>query len=733
MVATRYHLPMHKLRGTIARLLITVVTAFATLSGFGETPISDPVSARGASYQSRPASATDGRDFLLVWTDLRSGRPAIYGTRVAEDGSVLDPEGIPISDAAEWASSPSVAWTGNSYIVVWQRGLDGCRFRRIAPDGRIDDRAGNVLSGGCQRPRVAGIGGRAVVAASRGYSNGEVEVIESTGAVRTVASTHGAILDVACTRSECWLVWDWIGFVMGRRLGPLGESLGGDRMLALSADGAKIAATRDRFLLTWRDRRYPDPRSQRIWAQELDAESEPFMVTETKRPSIVDMRVAPSGRDFIVAWTQEREKSPSDLGPGIRSDDIAVPYPRSLSAHIEIRARRIDGGENEYLTVAQSNVARFETPSIASNGVKHIAAWIENDSNKVTAAVSSDDGAFSRILVTRTARPQSEPYVVNARDHLLVVWVEELNDRKYSVLARRFRFSGEPLDVHPIVIASTAASQHRPVAAFDGNAYLVAWHESSRVYARRLNRDGSLDAEVLALSGENPIEGTTAVVGTDRGFAVLHTDGRQLILSRIAEGATIERTVVAENRNRSCALSSTGSELVAIWSDANNRVQGARFTFTGLPLGPQILVGFGPQGATSLSLACETSQCVAAWGEFLGGVKTASIGNGWSFLLTEPIPDPPYYRVPSTDRYRPVVLRAGNEFKVISYGPGGALYAQTVRDGVVFSESVLNEPPIEYEDYAIGSIPEGLVTVYSRSASGPGYGGSRRLFMRRQQ
>ena len=403
----------------------------------------------------------------------------------------------------------------------------------------------------------------------------------------------------------------------------------------------------------------------------------------------------------------------------------------SRSAHIEIRAQRIDGNENEHLTVAQSNVARYATSSIASNGVTHIAAWIENNSSKVTASVSNGD-EFSPIAVTRTARAQSEPHVVNCRDHLLVVWAEEWNDRRHSILARRFRFSGEPLDVHPIVMASTAASQHRPVAAFDGDAYLVAWHESSRVYARRFDGNGNLDPEVLALSGKNAVEGTTAVVGADRGFAVLHPDGRQLILSRIAEGATVKRTVVAENHSRSCALALAGSELVAIWSDHNNRVQGARFTSTGLPLGPQILVGFGPREATSLSLACEASQCIAAWGEFLGGVKTASIGNGWSFLLTESIPEPPYYRVPSTDRYRPVVLRVGNEFKVISYGPGGYLFAQSVRDGIMFSESVLNEPPIEYEDYAIGSIPEGLVTVYSRSASGPGYGGSRRLFMRRQ-
>jgi hypothetical protein len=166
----------------------------------------------GAAHTA-PASewATDGRDFLLVWVDGRSGRSAVYATRVAADGSVLDPDGILVSDAAERADAPAVAWTGDSYIVVWQQ--NGCRFRRIARDGRIEAGTGSVLEGGCWSPRVAALNGAIFVAALHPYSGIEVGVIESTGAVRTLDSAIGRPFDIACTRSECRLVWESLGAV----------------------------------------------------------------------------------------------------------------------------------------------------------------------------------------------------------------------------------------------------------------------------------------------------------------------------------------------------------------------------------------------------------------------------------------------------------------------------------------------------------------------------------------
>jgi len=60
--------------------------------------------------------ATDGTDFLVVWSDGRSEN-SIVGTRVKSGGQVLDPLGIHFDEGG----APQVVWDGNAYVVIWSR------------------------------------------------------------------------------------------------------------------------------------------------------------------------------------------------------------------------------------------------------------------------------------------------------------------------------------------------------------------------------------------------------------------------------------------------------------------------------------------------------------------------------------------------------------------------------------------------------------------------------------
>lgn len=82
-----------------------------------ERPISPPEPAHGAIYRGLPRIATDGKDFLVLWLDGRSGSINILGTRVTADGRILDPTGIAVTRSRQ-ASIIDLHWNGTEYVLT---------------------------------------------------------------------------------------------------------------------------------------------------------------------------------------------------------------------------------------------------------------------------------------------------------------------------------------------------------------------------------------------------------------------------------------------------------------------------------------------------------------------------------------------------------------------------------------------------------------------------------------
>jgi hypothetical protein len=66
-----------------------------------------------------PAIAWDGHAYGVTWTDNRYGNNEILFARVSSDGALLVPPTRVTNDSAN-SGSPSIAWTGSSFGIVWQ-------------------------------------------------------------------------------------------------------------------------------------------------------------------------------------------------------------------------------------------------------------------------------------------------------------------------------------------------------------------------------------------------------------------------------------------------------------------------------------------------------------------------------------------------------------------------------------------------------------------------------------
>jgi hypothetical protein len=96
----------------------------------------------GQRERMAPAVASDGTDYLVAWMDYRDLNWDIHGARVlgsgASSSAVLDPNGIVISAHADYQNVPSVASDGTDYLVVW----------RVDPSARGDIYGARVSSSG---------------------------------------------------------------------------------------------------------------------------------------------------------------------------------------------------------------------------------------------------------------------------------------------------------------------------------------------------------------------------------------------------------------------------------------------------------------------------------------------------------------------------------------------------------------------------------------------------------
>jgi len=352
----------------------------------------------------KPSIAFDGTNFFLVWRDSRDFATHsydIYGARIALDGTVLDPDGIPISTFANHDEnpgnqySPSVGFDGTNYMVVWVESRDDPAYwynvyaARVTPGGTVLDPEGiqitNVDDGSYLPVRMPTIG----------FDGTNYLVVW-----RTVSNN-----------------------IRGARLTPQGVNLDGPYGLIISGTQSSyypyLAFDGTNYLVVWHDSRSSttgwDVYGARISKQGVVLDPNGFLIAD--EPGNQDhVAVAFGGTNYLVVWFDYRP-------------NLDVYDGRAYAARVTPDGVVLD---DPAFQVAEHVIGQ-DTPRLVFDGTDYFVAWVSY------GAVARDRWADSYGLRISTAgklldnRPipigvasghQWRPHIGYANGRYLVVWNE---------------------------------------------------------------------------------------------------------------------------------------------------------------------------------------------------------------------------------------------------------------------------------------------------------------------
>ncbi|AKJ02040.1 putative lipoprotein [Archangium gephyra] len=229
-----------------------------------------------------------GGKYLVAWSDVREG--GVYGARMKQDGTLVDPVGFRINLGDEPGRKPSIAYDGNNFVVVWEwsTGISGVR---VKPDGTVLGPVFTVVTS----DEISGPVGLAcsstLCLVSFSISGDRQEVIGLRG-----VRTDGTVIE---------------GFPV------LGDSRG-------FASGSSVAWNGKEFLVVWSDSRGDHLRTPDIYGARVKPDGtvrEPLGFPISAAPGAqTEPDVVWTGRRFLTVWTDHRGETSDIRGARVRSD-----------------------------------------------------------------------------------------------------------------------------------------------------------------------------------------------------------------------------------------------------------------------------------------------------------------------------------------------------------------------------------------------------------------------------
>ncbi len=584
----------------------------------------------GPELQAYPAVASDGLDFLAVWTDRRNGEYDIYGARVSRSGVVLDPEGIAVSTAAGVQHKSSVGFDGRGFIAAWLDSRLGESWpkvycARVSPAGAVLDPNGIALPSTAYDiwgTNVTSDGVNAFVT----WTDRRSDTCEVYGArvsqSGSVLDTNGIAISGTTGLPQCpAAAFDesdyrvvWYGYqhggsdcgVLSARVSRTGVVLDTNAIVISSSaacwPNSAVGFGDGKFLVAWADTRLhaADIFGARVTLAgavlDPDGVLMSLSVNYQQTPAL-----ASDGTDFLAVWQDRRDSSGAHSIYGARVGQ--------------------SGGVLDPTGFAISTDGDWYEPTVSCDGTNYLVVWDgERDSTYgIYGARVSPDGTVldpDGIAISSAQASPEYPAVTFDGASYLVVW----DDYRYDhvdpdICGARVSPEGVVLDTGGLIISAGEGYQLVPAAGFDGTNALVAWSEErnpGRLYCARVSASGVVLDTAGILVADSAFfpsfaRGTTSTLLVWESYRNHPGNSDDIYCARVSSSGivldTVEIAVSTSPGWQGMPVAEfDGTDFLVAWGDVDG-IHGARVSESG------VVFDDGPikRQARSQALACGAS------------------------------------------------------------------------------------------------------------------------------
>ncbi len=480
---------------------------------------------------SSPSIAYDGTNYFVVWVDNSIENDYnIYGSRVNQSGELIDSAGIIISNAPDNQINPSLVYNGINYLVVWsdlRNGSYDIYGTRVSTSGIVLDTADIFISSSISydllTPAVT-FGGRYF------FVVWKEQLSPTTGYIRgTRIDTSGIVIDtlsIVINSTPIAYVSPDVSFD--------GQNFFTVWTIATHAYGARI-----------------DTSGTVIDTINILIASNPGLKANPN--------VAFDGIRYAVIWQDNRNSSYDIYGARVNTSGVVIDSSAIgiVSMNSDLKYPRIVfNGENYLLTWEDYRAgypdiygARVDTsvvlldsigipisthfneefqPSVAFDGSNFLIVWSETDKGIYGARLDTTGLLLDStgINVSSTVYAQWHPSCSFDGRNYFVVWQDKRNDIDYNIYGARVDTTGAIIDPDPIPISTEVVNQQFCKVAFSPVNYLVVWQDDrfSNIYGARVDTTGAvLDPSGFTVGGGPwEQESPSITFGAENYFVVWH-------------------------------------------------------------------------------------------------------------------------------------------------------------------------------------------------------------------